>query len=586
MYTNCDIRKKNKNRNMKEDRKSQGDIKSSHMHWSSYFTYIALTLIIVFAYIFSYQCGSRGFFPFDQSIVYDGAWRIIQGQIPYKDFIAPIGPVTFLYQADIFSIFGVNYASYLIGAAVMNAISAIIAFLIINILIKKNSYSLSLAGALISAIFFYAQMGTTYHDQTAIFFCMLSLFTLLYTESNVQMNKKFIMLWLSGVFWVLAFLSKQNFAALFLPLIFIIPFFMRDADLNNDQKDHLYGSTKAGKIFWLSTGITSAAFIFTLWLLIYSDIHLFFRYFFTIPIKEGLQRFQGKSIDVKYQYNPAIVITNTVCAIFAIYSFITSFIKKSEFNQLKNSNGKKEEKKEIEIQLISLIVLYLISYSIVMLKTTNNNEANAWGFLGIYAPLGAYLIYRTLHNKKIGNSLILIPTALILLTAICYTGINSAWHRKVQDFNNGTVYTRLSAPETLQALQWCETTPAGSVGKKFVLLKSDEVKKLINFLENRKGNFFIFSDFTALYGFLKKPSPQPMLWFHKGLTYPRKYDKILDQWIVSSLKKNSVKTIIVEEISWFNNSLVMKDFPLLEKYINDNFKKIGYIGFHIIYIKK
>jgi hypothetical protein len=363
---------------------------------------------------------------------------------------------------------------------------------------------------------------------------------------------------------------------------------------NRDLKDgghrtflrHISASTASGKIFWLITGIISAAAIFTLWLLIYSDISLFFRYFFLIPIEEGLQRFQGKSIDVKYQYTPAIVIANILCAIFAIYSLTGSMIKKSAF---KNKTASKSDLNKIEDALIPLAaftVLYMTLYSFAMLKTTNNNEANAWGLLGIYAPLGAYLLYHTLHNRKIDNNFILMPAGIILLSVICYGGINSAWERKVNDFNDAPVFKRISSPETIKALQWCETTPAGTVGNKFVLLKLDEVNKLIKFLKGRDGNFFIFSDFTALYGFLKKPSPQPLLWFHKGLTYPRKYDKTLDQWIVSSLKKNRVKTVIVEEISWFNNALVMKDFPLLEDYIKSNFRKLGYIGFHIIYIQK
>jgi hypothetical protein len=472
----------------------------------------------------------------------------------------------------------------------MNAFSTIIAFLIIRILTAKKSLRLPLAGAFISSIFFYAQMGTTYHDQTAIFFCMLSLFTLLYTESDTEESKKFIPLCISGFFWVLAFLSKQNFAALFLPLMLIIPFFMKNRELKDDGHRtflrYISASTASGKIFWLITGIISAAAIFTLWLLIYSDISLFFRYFFKLPIEEGLQRFQGKSIDVKYQYSPAIIIANILCAIFALYSFAASMIKLSALKNRTSSKSDYNKIEEKETQLTAIVVLYLILYSIVMLKTTNNNAANAWGFLGIYAPLGAYMTYRVLHNRKIGNILILLPTAVILLAAISYSGINSAWERKVNDFNDSPVFKRISSPETIKDLQWCETTPAGSVGKKFVILKLDEVNKLIKFLKGRDGNFFIFSDFTALYGFLKKPSPQPLLWFHKGLTYPRKYDKTLDQWIVSSLKKNKVQTVIVEEISWFNNALVMKDFPLLEDYIKSNFSKLGYIGFHIIYIKR
>ena len=33
--------------------------------------------------------GRRGFLPLDQSIVFDGGWRILNGQLPFRDFTAP-----------------------------------------------------------------------------------------------------------------------------------------------------------------------------------------------------------------------------------------------------------------------------------------------------------------------------------------------------------------------------------------------------------------------------------------------------------------------------------------------------------------
>ena len=41
-----------------------------------------------------YVSGMRGFFAMDQSIVFDGGWRVLQGQIPYKDFVIPFGPIS------------------------------------------------------------------------------------------------------------------------------------------------------------------------------------------------------------------------------------------------------------------------------------------------------------------------------------------------------------------------------------------------------------------------------------------------------------------------------------------------------------
>jgi hypothetical protein len=73
--------------------------------------------------------------------------------------------------------------------------------------------------------------------------------------------------------------------------------------------------------------------------------------------------------------------------------------------------------------------------------------------------------------------------------------------------------------------------------------------------------FFIFPDFTIFYALLDVPPPQPVLWFHKGLTYHDSYDEDLDKWIVSDLNKNNVEIVIVEEKSFIDTSERLNDFP-------------------------
>jgi hypothetical protein len=119
-----------------------------------------------------------------------------------------------------------------------------------------------------------------------------------------------------------------------------------------------------------------------------------------------------------------------------------------------------------------------------------------------------------------------------------------------------------------------------------VVIFKEDVERLTEFLSATNAKFFVFPDFTALYGFLGASSPQPLLWFHKGLTYPREYDERVDKWIVNSLKKNGTDTIILEEYSWFATSARLNDFPLLKKFISANFAKTGRIGIYLIYNKR
>ena len=100
-----------------------------------------------------------------------------------------------------------------------------------------------------------------------------------------------------------------------------------------------------------------------------------------------------------------------------------------------------------------------------------------------------------------------------------------------------------------------------------------------------KSKFFVFPDFTALYAFTGQISPQPLLWFHEGLTYSKIYDEKLDRLIVSSLQRNNIDTFVFEEAAWFGSYLILNNFPLLNKYLHNKFTKKGYIGIYTIYTK-
>ena len=48
-------------------------------------------------------------------MIFDGGWRILSGQVPYKDFLMAFGPLTFVMQAVAFKLFGVNWTSMVIA---------------------------------------------------------------------------------------------------------------------------------------------------------------------------------------------------------------------------------------------------------------------------------------------------------------------------------------------------------------------------------------------------------------------------------------------------------------------------------------
>src|SRR5262245_14384958 len=67
--------------------------------------------------------GHRGVFFYDQSLIFDAGWRIVQGQVIYRDFFVPYGPIVFLIQALFFYLAGVDFSSMVLAAAVINALA-------------------------------------------------------------------------------------------------------------------------------------------------------------------------------------------------------------------------------------------------------------------------------------------------------------------------------------------------------------------------------------------------------------------------------------------------------------------------------
>ncbi len=83
-----------------------------------------LLLVSVLGFALCWQIGRIGYLPLDQSIVFDGAWRVVSGQVPWRDFITPNGLSPILMQALVFQLFGVSWATYVGHAAALNAVGS------------------------------------------------------------------------------------------------------------------------------------------------------------------------------------------------------------------------------------------------------------------------------------------------------------------------------------------------------------------------------------------------------------------------------------------------------------------------------
>jgi hypothetical protein len=165
----------------------------------------------------------------------------------------------------------------------------------------------------------------------------------------------------------------------------------------------------------------------------------------------------------------------------------------------------------------------------------------------------------------------IVQYALVIFAIIA--GLRSGLRRDVQDLFEKSAFPERLSIAGMETVRWGRPTSVWGND-----IKQEDVENLFRFLRSEDQSFFIFPDFTVLYGLLKKEPPQPFVFFDKGLTYPKVYDPEIDQRIANSLEHNRVRIIVLERISFFGSVSRIRDFPIVFNYIKDNFEMIGNIG--------
>ena len=159
-----------------------------------------ILLIIILSFSVNYYSGFRGVFPIDSFLIFDSGYKVLNNYYPFKDYWSITGPFLDYIQYIFFSIFGVNWKTYIFHAAIINTLLSLVTFFFFNQIGLRKSYSLiySLSICLLG----YPSSGTPFMDHHASIFSLIALMTL-----------------------ILALKKNSNFYWYALPLILGISFF-------------------------------------------------------------------------------------------------------------------------------------------------------------------------------------------------------------------------------------------------------------------------------------------------------------------------------------------------------------------------
>ena len=174
---------------------------------------IYILFLFLFSIIINQYYGNLGAFPMDSFHFFDSGYRVLNGEVPFKDYWLVKGPLLDYIQAAFFYLFGVNWYAYVFHASVFNAIISISTFFVLKNFKLKIEYCFLYS--LLISILAYPSSGTPFIDHHSSFFSLLAIYSLL-----IAINNKVLYWWiLSPILFGLAFLSKQVPAAYIISIL-------------------------------------------------------------------------------------------------------------------------------------------------------------------------------------------------------------------------------------------------------------------------------------------------------------------------------------------------------------------------------
>jgi len=561
---------------------------------------LANCAVAVIGFLLVWYCGHRGLFLDDQSMVFDGAWRILQGQVPYRDVLYPFGPVTFVIQALFFKVFGVNFSATVLSAAVLNAVAGLLVMRIVSRLLPDAKAIAFLAGVA-TICWFQAPFGTLWFEQTAFFFGLAALFVAVeaefFTGSRVY--------WLhacAGLLMALSVLSKQNAGVLFIPAVagvavfpYLHPRALRSALLR-----------LASQLGGLSIG--SAAFLVWLWL--YSEPRQFFHY--SIEVTRRLA-------DQRAPENPTVFITG----FFTFGAYPLSMKLSALFLALIGLGAllagvlrwPQSPEQSKSYALAGWITLSCLAFQELFIFSTVNEAENGLPFIGLASGLSLGVLAGVLGRKGAHFSLssgtqhlqgvlsgrlcrlLFVAISVLVWVPMILQGARVSWKRFVQEFTLQSRFTGTLDIEGLRRVRWADSSYAGrqalmepgrSAPAGEWWLRRSDFEGVNDWLTHHRGNFFVFGDATMLYGLHHSISPQPWLYFLADHSYLREDVAGVDEIVTASLGRKSIRTVIIEKVSWAGGQDAewLTHMPRLKAWIEDNFVKEKEYGIYEVWVAK
>ena len=90
--------------------------------------YLPIFLLGTFAFLINYHYGFIGIMPGDNTVLYNGGYKVLNGYVPFSDYWLVTGPLLDYLNAFFFSILGVSWRTFIIHSSIINLLLALFSY--------------------------------------------------------------------------------------------------------------------------------------------------------------------------------------------------------------------------------------------------------------------------------------------------------------------------------------------------------------------------------------------------------------------------------------------------------------------------
>ena len=197
-----------------------------------------ILFFIFYTFLISFSSFGKGFDFTDMTLTYHFSLRILNGDIPFKDFHTTIMPLSYYLEAVFHYFFGQSYRVNLVMGLCLKFFNILFIYLTLNLFYKNKITSL-LFTLFITSIFI--GNSQTYFSFSN-FALTLSMITSYFAIKSVTLKSKYYTVAI-GTLTALTFLTKQNFGVVLLlaySLYLVVLFFKTPVTFKEILHDLFY----------------------------------------------------------------------------------------------------------------------------------------------------------------------------------------------------------------------------------------------------------------------------------------------------------------------------------------------------------